>query len=122
LTTNEFDHQPAWSPDGTKIAYRRWETNDDPDIWVVPAAGGTAVNLTGAFPDQAGEHSPAWSPRMPDGKYYIVYSRVANGRAHIFKMTETGENVTRVTADADVYDDSPAWSPDGQTIVFQRHG
>ena len=121
LTTSDFDNQPAWSPDGAKIAFRRWETNDDPDIWVVPATGGAPVNLTGAFPDHAGEHAPTWSPQRTDGKYHIAYSRVANGRAHIYRITESGESPTPITSGADVYDDTPAWSPDGQTIVFQRH-
>jgi dipeptidyl aminopeptidase/acylaminoacyl peptidase len=52
--------QPAWSPDGTRIAYVghdnvcRQATNSQ--VWVVPAAGGDPVCLTGSFDRSVGHH------------------------------------------------------------------
>ncbi len=43
---------PAWSPDGTAIAFDRGS-----GIWVVPAGGGTAIQLT-----EGPDSQPAWSP------------------------------------------------------------
>lgn len=63
------ESSPAWSPDGRSIAYATWVDGDGGDIFVVPAAGGMARNLTRA---------PALYTRLaftPDG------SRLAFARA-----------------------------------------
>ncbi len=53
----------AWSPDSRWIAWaggtRRDEWVQKDDVWVVPATGGAAVNLTGAF-DEDGQ-TPCWN-------------------------------------------------------------
>lgn len=54
LTYNAADRQPAWSPDGRKIAFSR-----NGDIWVMNAAGSEKERVT----THAGtETDPAWSP------------------------------------------------------------
>jgi TolB protein len=60
MVTNE--RWPAWSPDGAKVAF--WSGSgdglrQDAEIWTVPAAGGTPVNLTN---NQAGDIEPDWGP------------------------------------------------------------
>src|SRR5712664_2794043 len=55
---NAREFQPAWSPDGKMIAYVTW-SNEGGQLWKVPAAGGTAQQLS----KSAGVYSnPAWSP------------------------------------------------------------
>jgi len=52
-----------WSTDGTQIVFEAYPTPDGyGDIYVVPANGGTAVNLTH---DPTGQADPCWAP---DGK------------------------------------------------------
>ncbi len=53
------DDQPAWSPDGRHLAFVS-SRDGNPDVYVVPSAGGTAVPLSR---DRAPEWLPLWQPR-----------------------------------------------------------
>lgn len=70
LTDNAFGNiQPAWSPDGTQIAFvSKREGNDDPKIFLMDSAGANPMRLTnGAGSDFA----PAWHP---DGSLISFHS------------------------------------------------
>jgi Tol biopolymer transport system component len=54
LTWDGADAEPAWSPDGLQLAFSR-----SGDVYVMPATGGTLLNLTN---HPAADASPAWSP------------------------------------------------------------
>lgn len=50
---------PAWSPDGTSLAFTTWNSAERGHVWVAPAGGGTPRRVTRT----AGEYlHPAWSP------------------------------------------------------------
>src|SRR3990172_2758918 len=53
------DHGPAWSPDGTTLAFVRRGRGGSPDIWVMNADGCSGLRLTNAPEDDTG---PNWSP------------------------------------------------------------
>ena len=121
------DDQPAWSPDGTKIAFRRWQEMGTPaDIWVMNADGSNQVNLTNDAGDVGTQHSPTWSPRQADGSYRIAYSHQTKPGEYvvgrIFSMRADGTDKRPVTTGGEYLESEPAWSPDGQTIVFVRTG
>lgn len=110
LTDSGVNVEPAWSPDGTRIAFIC-----DEDICVMDADGSDIRRLT-VLP--TGEHQPAWSP---DGKY-IVFSRRDLPRgfdtsSKIFKIRADGSEEVRLT---DFPSSDPQWSPHGNRIVFTR--
>lgn len=104
--------EPAWSPDGSQIAF--WSERDGQDIWVVPVAGGTPVRLTS---DPSTDQSPAWSP---DGQR-IAFVSDRGGTQDIWVMDADGSNPVQVTSD-DTNERAPSWSPDGSAIAYHASG
>lgn len=122
ITDSSINDQPAWSPDGTRIAFRRRPPNSGTDIWVMSSTDGSgAINLT-ANHGATSQSWPTWSPVFPDNSTWIAYSHAENGAANIWAMKSDGTAHQPITSAANVYDDQPNWSPDGQRIVFQRSG
>jgi Tol biopolymer transport system component len=101
--------RPAWSPDGTKVAFFSDRTGDE-EIWVINADGTGAVNLTNSPGSDA---DPAWSP---DGTK-IAFLSFRDGNGEIYVMNADGTGQTRLT-DEPAREDWPAWSPDGTRIAF----
>jgi Tol biopolymer transport system component len=113
---SEMDDQPAWSPDGTRIAFRSFQTQLAGDIWVMNADGSNQVKLTpDPLPATTDEAQPAWSP---DGSR-IAYASTEGGNVDLWTMRADGSDKRRLTATPDL-DTEPTWSPDGQRIVFRR--
>ncbi len=108
LTRNAVDDwTPAWSPDGTKIAYA-----SDDHIYVMRADGSQPTRLTY---DNGYDIAPTWSP---DGrKIAFVFLCDGCGSNHIYSMSADGTGLTQLTQGSS-NDFDPAWSPDGTKIVF----
>lgn len=105
----------AVSPDGRWVAFHR-NLEGQRDIWIMPEAGGPAVNIT----NQGGMNvHPSWSP--DSGR--IAFSSDRDGRQHIWAMPVSGGQpagpAQRVT-EGDALDEFPSWSPDGDRIAFIR--
>lgn len=54
-----YPADPAWSPQGTRLAFSAYATEGPPSIFTLPAAGGEPVHLT-STPYSVGQ--PAWQP------------------------------------------------------------
>jgi Tol biopolymer transport system component len=111
LTTNDArDLFPAWSPDGSKIAFAS-DRDGNYEIYVMNADGTGQTRIT---TNGASDEDPAWSP---DGSK-IAFSSDRDGYAEIYIMNTDGTGQTRLTTNVDVWEGVPAWSPDGTKITF----
>jgi len=106
-----MDVQPAWSPDGRRLAISTSDsTGQDFDIAVVNANGSGRKRITsGAAWDEA----PAWSP---DGNW-IAFASDRAGNFDIYVVHPDGTGLRKLTSNT-CEDTEPAWSPDGSQIVF----
>jgi Tol biopolymer transport system component len=102
-----YQTEPAWSPDGSTIAFvsKRSGTSD---LYAMNADGSGTRRLTSTKDDDA---QPSWSP---DGKR-IVFARGTSGR--LFVMNADGTGARRVSGE-EAEETEPAWSPDGSTIAY----
>jgi Tol biopolymer transport system component len=110
LTQNPArDLFPAWSPDGSHIAFR----SDRDGVWniyVMDADGGHLSNLTH---DSAHDNAPVWSP---DG-LQLAFPSYRHGSPGIDVIDARGANLRTLTPN-NAISDSPAWSPDSSRIAF----
>jgi len=120
-TPDVNERQPAWSPDGTKIAFtgpgpiKDGEGGLD-EIWVMDADGANRTNLTNTleFPDS----QPGWAPSGTQLAFVReVPGSVISEQSDLFVMDANGENATNLT-ETDGNERDPAWSPDGAKIAF----
>ncbi len=114
LTNNPgSDYHPAWSPDGTRIAFSS-SRDGIGGLYLINADGSGQRNLSN---DALWFDTPAWSP---DGAK-LAFSSVRDGIGGIFVMDVDGSGVRRLTSNPTrQLDVGPAWSPDGKQIAFVR--
>lgn len=119
LTTGRsVELDPAWSPDGSRIALARRDRGTF-ELFVSASDGSGLERLTSTKP--ADEDYPAWSP---DGSR-IAFTRYETGfetsGGDLWTMRPDGTGSDLLLGGRQD-DSSPAWSPDGSRIAFVRDG
>jgi dipeptidyl aminopeptidase/acylaminoacyl peptidase len=100
----------ALSPDGRTLAFVT-DRSGEPELWVVPAAGGEPRQLTSL-------HEQAQSPRFsPDGAtIWFVSDRGGDERTDVFRVPVTGGEPARLR-ETPTAEWSPDVAPDGRTLA-----
>ena len=110
LTNNPaFDGAPAWSADGTKIAFA---SNRDGN-WEIYAMNADGTGQTRLTNNSAFDSFPGWSP---DGTK-IAFTSDRDGNREIYVMNADGTGQSNITGNT-ARDEHPSWSPDGTKIAF----
>lgn len=104
-----FDANPAWSPDGGRIAFES-TIDGKRAIWVMQTDGLGLRRLTDG---PGADASPAWSP---DGTR-IAFMSDRDGNQEVYLIGADGSAPRRFT-DNPAADGFPAWSPDGGRLAF----
>ncbi|MEX0762849.1 MAG: S9 family peptidase [Dehalococcoidia bacterium] len=144
VTTQSDSEMPAWSWDGSSLAFLRPDEKKRRQVWIVPASGGEARQITS---QRLGVDSFAWSPAansiayradvdpnvppedhdperdpLPRVARRIRYRQDGAGWRgdafrHLFVVNcDTGISAQLTYGEAD--DGPPVWSPDGERIAF----
>ena len=109
LASKEPIISPAWSPDGSSIAYVSFDQKK-PIVVVQNLAQGT-TRVVANF--RGNNSAPAWSP---DGRSLAV-ALSKDGLTQVYRIAATGGEATRLTQSSGI-DTQPAFSPDGKWIAF----
>jgi Tol biopolymer transport system component/imidazolonepropionase-like amidohydrolase len=102
-------HAPAWSPDGTRLAFQAYY-RDTWHVWTMRADGSELTQVTsGPFDDR----EPSWSPDAQR----LAFSSDRSGSYDVWTVALASGAVSAVTTNP-ANDSMPAWSPDGREIAF----
>jgi Tol biopolymer transport system component len=123
------EYEPAWSPDGTRIAYQRDTAAGEGSIYAIGADGTGRASLTPeqspaptCDPDhKSRSRDPSWSPdgtRIAFTGSSVCVGTTSQYGTDIWIMSPTGAGKVNLTANDRVSESEPHWSPDGTRIAF----
>ncbi|PWC11591.1 Tol-Pal system beta propeller repeat protein TolB [Brenneria corticis] len=100
---------PAWSPDGSKLAYVTFESGRS--ALVVQTLANGAIRQIASFPRHNG--APSFSP---DGSK-LAFALSKSGSLNLYVMNLGSGQISQVT-DGRSNNTEPSWFPDNQTLAY----
>ena len=125
------ENQPAWAPDGRRIAFARAygrlkqirgeEWIEVSAIAIMDADGGNVRQLTQPRrPTSSEDSAPVWAPNGRRIAFVRLNSTARpQDRRAIFAVNTDGSRLRRLTPWSLDAGDHPDWSPDGRRILFR---
>jgi len=107
VTSGAGDADPAWRPDGGKIAFSRQGR-----LYTVNPDGSAPAPIP--VPTLSAAYHPDWSP---DGSAIVFTCEIQPGNADICVVNADGTGLLRLTSDSG-REARPAWKPDGTAIIY----
>ncbi len=107
-----YQATPAFSPDGTLVAFRQSDGGNNTGIYAAVVGGQKSIQLT----NKPGDCCPTWSP---DGRQ-IAFARYSKNSFSIFTIPALGGTERRLYRGPDHLGGGLSWSPDGSLIAFSE--
>lgn len=106
--------QPAFSPDGSRIAFISWSGGAGRGLVTANRSGGNEILVSPALEDKL----PTWSP---DGRTILFFTRRAGNRASQMYLTQSDAPGIPENQKFMAEGEYPTWGADGQ-VVFRAKG
>ena len=107
-----LDTDPAWSPDGTQLAYSSDKDSEHLQLWIRDMKSGQSRQVTNLTTQPQGA---AWSP---DGKRIAFFNVDGMWRVAEMSILDVASGTVTKIHDSLPQPGAPTWSPDGKRVAL----
>jgi Tol biopolymer transport system component/imidazolonepropionase-like amidohydrolase len=107
-----LDVDPAWSPDGSQLAYSSDKDSEHLQLWIHDMKSGQSRRVTNLTTQPQGA---AWSP---DGKRIAFFNVDGMWRVAQMSVVDLASGEVKKVHDSLPQPGAPAWSPDGRRLAI----